>query len=261
MFHHPCSIPYLLQRKHASSFTTLSLPHPVLILRPQPPETPPSTLFCIFSLLFCDSTFPPACKCSPGSQTLQCPSSTPVFPPATSLPSSLILFKAKLFKGGFLKSHSTLNSLCLSYLGNGSGEKRRALNCKILCPGYNPSLATFSTADHPLSIGHGPNRIQMAHTSLVAFPKPSHTSINSPFIHKGSCSILGPVTEKRATRNRASYMERVTIQEQGPVGEGKEPEKDTPQLTLLFPSKLLPALPISLNPTGIKKPRKPIAAL
>lgn len=85
MFHHPCSIPYLLQRKHASSFKTLSLPHPVLILRPQPPETPPSTLFCIFSLFFCDSTFPPACKCSPGSQTLQCPSSTPVFPPATSL--------------------------------------------------------------------------------------------------------------------------------------------------------------------------------
>lgn len=74
----------------------------------------------------------------------------------------------------------------------------------------------------------------MAQTNLLAFPKQSHSSINSPLIHKGSCSILGTATERRATRNRVSSVERVAQQKQGPVVEENSPGNTHPNSLCFF---------------------------
>ena len=117
----------------------------------------------------------------------------------------------------------------------------------MLCPVSRSPLTTFSTVDQSLPIGQGPNRIQMAHTSLFAFPKLSHTSINSPFIHRGCCSRLEPVAERRVTRTERA-MWRGSLDRSGVLWwKVRAREIHSPTHSAL-PSNLQPVLPIGSNP-------------
>lgn len=97
----------------------------------------------------------------------------------------------------------------------------------------------------------------MAQTNSLAFPKLSHTSINSPFIHKGSCSILGTATERRATRNSELCGERRPAEARS-CGGGKQPGKYAPQLTLLLFSNLWPALPSAYTQPESRRHESPL---
>lgn len=132
----------------------------------------------------------------------------------------------------------------------------RRLNCRSLCPGPSPPLAASNTAHHLPAAGRGPNRTQMVHTSSGAFPKLSHSSINSTFILRGRCSRLEPTAARRATRNRVS-CERVTGQERGSVVGSRSQKIHAPTHSALH-FDLQPALPLGLNPARVQKARNPL---
>lgn len=201
-FHHPpIPLPYLLPRKHAS-FTELSLPCLMLILQPCPPGPlhPSFThlLCCIFHLSL---LIAPSCLPANVLQSLQ--PCQPLLQPRfffnlQLLPYFLIPCTAKfservVYTSASLIQPSTHYAHHTWEMALGKQSKLSIAKFYVLVPAL---LLQFNTASHPLSIGQGPNRIQMAHTSLVAFPKLSHTSINSPFIHGGCCSRLEPAAER-----------------------------------------------------------------